>query len=250
MEDKRRENERIEKMLFDAQNELPTTNVEWRISEMKKEKQEKKSLSMLQRIAACVAIVMLLGIGGVTVLATAEIDVDGEFGTWFEITSNEDWEDCKSEMESRGGALPETLGVYRFWYFSTTLVVKDGTTYLEALQRNLYNPMCVTYCEGEPEDGIVSVFIGNQEDPFWSKYFGFKVVDGVWVAEDADVSFEYEGITVYGEEHYVETVADGNWRKMNWTWLDEKNGVVYSMYTEKNDMGGSEIVKEIIDFQK
>lgn len=251
MENKKRENERIEKLLFDAQNELPTTNVEWRISEMKKEKHEKKPLSVLQTIAACIAVVMILGIGGVTVFATSEIDIDpGEYCTWFKITSNEDWEYCKSEMESRGGALPETLDVYQFWNFNVTFVAKDGTTYWEAFQEKLYQPMSVSYCKGEPEEGIVTVFIGTMEDAFWSKYFGYKVVEGVWVVEDADISFEYEGAMVYGKEVYTESVTDGNWRKMKWTWLDEENGVAYTMYTAKNDMGGSEIVKEIIDFYK
>lgn len=211
----------IEKMLYDAQTNLPTTNIEWRVLEMKEETSKKKSVSILQRFAASVAIVLVLGIGGITVFANMEIDIDpGEYG---------------------------------FDAYSTTYVVKHGTTYLEALTKHVYNPISLQFDDNdwENKDGhVINIHVGTLDEEYWHGYFEYVKIDGKWVASKAETSFEYEGFTIYGYEFEVETR-----KSMHWQWIDEKNGVGWSVSVPinsglANELDDIEVVKQIIDLNR
>lgn len=244
----------IEKMLYDAQTNLPTTNIEWRVLEMKEETSKKKSVSILQRFAASVAIVLVLGIGGITVFANMEIDIDpGEYGQWVALRDVRDWNGCQIEMEQRGFLLPENFGEYGFDAYSTTYVVKHGTTYLEALTKHVYNPISLQFDDNdwENKDGhVINIHVGTLDEEYWHGYFEYVKIDGKWVASKAETSFEYEGFTIYGYEFEVETR-----KSMHWQWIDEKNGVGWSVSVPinsglANELDDIEVVKQIIDLNR
>ena len=248
------ENKEIERMLYDAKNELPTTNVEWRIQEMKEEKGKKKTLSMLKRIAACIAMVLVLGVGGVTVFANMEMDIDpGAYGQWYEIRDARDWDACQQEMKERGFLLPESFGEYGFDCYGTTYVVKHGTTYLEAFTNHVYNPISIQFDDNdwENKDGhTINVSVGTLDEDYWRGYFEYEKVDGVWVPKNAITSFEYEGFTIYGYVFEVESRES-----MSWKWVDEKNGVGWVVHVPINsglahEIDDVEVVKQIIDLNK
>lgn len=249
MKSKNINNEKIENMFYDAQKSLPTTNLEWRISDMTEQRKETKKYPVWKKIAACIACVLAFGIGGVTMLANAKMDIDpGEYGQWLNIKSEENWKTCQQEMKRRGCILPESIGEYTFGDFSTMLVAKHGTTYLDALRNNVYNPMDVSfYYKGEPEQGVISVYIGTLEEAYWSAYFGFELIEDTWVASEAEQVLEYEGMTIYGSPVHYES---GD--KMIWKWMDEKNGVCFSVFVPVDpgteyEEDSTEVVKIIID---
>ena len=250
--EKRTENDRIERMLYDAKETLPTTNLEWRVSDMTEQKKETKKYPVLKKIAACIAVVLLIGISGVTVLANMELDIDpGEYGQWVVVVGDENWEACQKDLKIRGAKqLPEAFGEFRFGNYDSTLVAKHGTTQLDALTNNVYNPMCVNFYNGvigESED--ISVFVGTLDEAYWSAYYSYDLVEGVWVAERAKTSFEYEGMTVY--EVDVDGFEDGITRT-KLTWIDETNGVAFSVFLKQglDGVDAVEVVKEIIDANK
>ena len=103
-------NEKIEKMLYDAQEKLPTTSLEWRVLDMAEKRVQKKKFYINKAVAACVAFVMFLGVGGVTVLANMEINIDpGNYSQWVDIRSEMDWDDYEQFMVKRGFLLPENF---------------------------------------------------------------------------------------------------------------------------------------------
>lgn len=246
--EKRTENEKIERMLYDAKETLPITNLEWRVSDMTEKKKETKKYPVLRKIAACIAVVLLIGISGVTVLANMDMDIDpGEYGQWVVVCEDKSWEACQKDLKIRGAKLPEAFGESKFANYTTTMVAKHGTTYLDALTNNVYNPMDVDFCSGDPSYGRdITVFIGTLDEVYWSTYFSFDLVEGVWVAERAKTSFEYEGMTVYGVE--LDGYEDGQTR-MDWKWIDEANGVCFAVIVE-NDIDGVDVAKAIIDANK
>lgn len=244
-----RDTKKIEQMLFDAKESLPKTNLEWRVSDMAEQKKETKKYPVLRKIAACIAVVLLLGAGGVTILANMELDIDpGEYGQWVVVVGDKNWEACQKDLKIRGAKqLPEAFGEFKFGDYDTTLVAKHGTTQLDALTNNVYNPMCANFYNGVPgESEVISVFIGTLDEAYWSAYFSFDLIEGIWVAERAKTSFEYEGMTVYGVE--VDGYEDGL-TKMAWKWIDQANGVCFSVFVE-NDIDGAEVAKAIIDANK
>lgn len=246
------ENEKIEKMLYDAQEKLPITNLEWRVSDMEEKRVEKKKFHVNKTVAACIALVLFLGIGGVTVLANMELDIDpGEYGQWVSGGYDENWDTCKREMKIRGFVLPEMFGEYEFDYYSTLLVVKHGVTYLEALMNPVYNPISLEFDDKQKEDAYsISISVGELEEEYWSAYYEFEKIDDAWVYSDAETTFEYGGMTVYGKQFHFESCED-----MSWRWVDEKTGVCWCVYVPintgmENEMDSMEVVKTIIDLNK
>ena len=244
----------MENLLYDAKEDLPTTTVEWRVPEVKEETSKKNSLSVLQRFAASVAIVLALGIGGVTVFANMEMDIDpGEYGQWIEFCDVRDWESCQTQMKQRGFLLPESFGEYGFDCYTTTTVVKHGTTYWEALTNHVYNPISIQFDDNdwENKDGYtINVSVGTLEEDYWRGYFEYEKVDGVWVAKGATTSFEYDGFFIYGYVFEVESRES-----MCWRWIDENNGVGWAIYVPinsglANEVDDVEVVKQIIDLNK
>ena len=249
---KKTDNDRIERMLYDAKETLPITNLEWRVSDMTEKKKEMKKYPVLKKIAACIAVVLLIGIGGVTVLANMELDIDpGEYGQWVVVAGDENWEACQKDLKIRGAKqLPKEFGEFKFGNYDSMLVAKHGTTRLDALTNNVYNPMDVNYYNGVPgESEVISVGVGTLDEAYWSAYYSYDLVEGVWVAEGAKTSFEYEGMTVYGVEY--DGFEDGQ-KRMNWKWIDEANGVIFSFFVKEGviDADGVEVAKAIIDANK
>ena len=246
MERKKIDNQQIEQMLYDACGTLPTTNLEWRGFDMIEKKKIVKKYYVLRNIAACIAVVLFIVVSGVTVLANMEMEIDpGEYGQWVVVSGDKNWKSCQKDIVIRGGKdLPEAFGEYKFGDYGTTVVAKHGTTYLDALLNNVYNPMCVNYYNGVPGySETITVFIGTLDEEYWSAYSEFESVEGIWVAKGAKTSFEYKGRTIYGVE--VDGFEDGITR-MSWRWIDEGNGVQISVFVE-NDVDGVEVVKKIID---
>lgn len=245
-------NEKIEKMLYDAQNKLPTTNLEWRVSDMAENNVKKKRFCVNKVVAACIIFVMFLGIGGGTVLANMKMDIDaGEYGQWVDISNDKSWNSCERQMEKRGFDLPDKFGEYEFDSFSTMLLAKHGTTYLEALMKNVYNPISIRFDDDSQEDAPwISISVGSLEEQYWSAYYEFENVDGIWVYTEEEETFEYKGMAVYGKLHHYESSE-----KMNWRWIDEKTGVCWCVYVPVNtglesEIDSIEVVKKIIDLNK
>ena len=193
-------NEKIEKMLYDAQEKLPTTSLEWRVSDMA----EKKKFYMNKAVAASVAFVMFFGVGGVTVLANMEMNIEsGNYSQWVDIRSEMNWADCEQFMEKRGFVLPENFADYKYDNYRTLLVVKKGDTYWDALTKNVYNPIDVEYddvpSKQYDEDGYpgnvegddgqwINISLGTLDEAYWSVYYGFEKVDNVWVYTKAETT--------------------------------------------------------------
>lgn len=251
-------NEKIEKMLYDAQEKLPTTSLEWRVSDMA----EKKKFYMNKAVAACVAFVMFFGVGGVTVLANMEMNIEsGNYSQWVDIRSEMNWADCEQFMEKRGFVLPENFADYKYDNYRTLLVVKKGDTYWDALTKNVYNPIDVEYddvpSKQYDEDGYpgnvegddgqwINISLGTLDEAYWSVYYGFEKVDNVWVYTKAETTFEYEGLIIYGKINQCES-GDS----MNWRWIDEKAEVCCSVNVPLDKgLDSVDIVKEIIDLNK
>lgn len=255
-------NEKIEKMLYDAQKRLPTTNLEWRVSDMAEKRVEKKKFHMNKAVAACIAFVMFLGVGGVTVLANMEMDIDSNnYSQWVDIRSEGDWHAFQNLMEKRGFVLPENFEDYKYDHYRTMLVAKKGDTYFDALTKNVYNPIDIEYDDVPSkeydengnlvnvtgDDGQwINVSLGTLDEAYWSAYYEFEDVDETWVYTEAETTFEYEGMTIYGKVHHFEAGDD-----MNWRWVDEKAGVCWSVDVPVDaEVDSVEVVKEIIDLNK
>lgn len=223
---------------------------------------EKKRFRVNKVVAACIAFVMFLGIGGVTVLANMEMDIDpNNYSQWVDIRSEGDWDAFENLMEKRGFVLPENFEDYKYDKYRTLLVAKKGDTYLDALTKNVYNPIDIEYDDVpskqydengylvnvEGDDGQwISISLGALDEAYWSAYFGFENMDGTWVYTEAETTFEYEGITVYGKLHHFESGDD-----MNWRWVDEKTGVCWCVDVPENaEVDSIEIVKEVINLNK
>lgn len=256
------DNEKIEKMLYDAQEKLPTTSLEWRVSDMAEKRVQKKKFYMNKAVAACVAFVMFLGVGGVTVLANMEMNIDsGNYSQWVDIRSEMDWDDYEQFMEKRGFVLPENFADYKYDNYRTLLVAKKGDTYWDALTKNVYNPIDIEYDDvpskqygkdGYPinvegDDGQwINISLGTLDEAYWSAYYGFERVDDVWVYTEVETTFEYEGIIIYGKTNHFES-GDS----MNWRWIHEMAKVCWSVNVPLNKgLDSVDIVKEIIDLNK
>lgn len=254
-------NEKIEKMLYDAQEKLPTTNLEWRVSDME-EKRGPKNFYMNKAVAACVAFVLFLGAGGVSVLANMEMNIDaGNYSQWVDVRSEMSWDDYAQLMEKRGFVLPENFADCKYDNYRTLLVAKKGDTYWDALTKNVYNPISIEYDDvpakqydedGHPiniegDDGRwINISLGTLDEAYWSAYYEFEKVDEVWVYTEAETSFEYDGLIIYGKAKHFES-GDS----MNWRWIDEKTGVCWCVYVPiEKGIDGTEVVKTIIDLNK
>lgn len=185
-------------------------------------------------------------------LANMELDIDpGEYGQWVSGGYDENWDTCKREMKIRGFVLPEMFGEYEFDYYSTLLVVKHGVTYLEALMNPVYNPISLEFDDEQKEDAYsISISVGELEEEYWSAYYEFEKIDDAWVYSDAETTFEYGGMTVYGKQFHFESCED-----MSWRWVDEKTDVCWCVYVPintgmENEMDSMEVVKTIIDLNK
>ena len=255
-------NEIIEKMLYDAQEKLPTTSLEWRVSDMAEKRIEKKRFYMNKAVAACVAFVMLLGVGGVTVLANMEMNINpGNYSQWVDVRSEMNWDEYEQFMEKRGFVLPENFADYKYDNYRTLLVAKKGDTYWDALTKNVYNPIDIEYddvpSKQYDEDGClvnvegddgqwINISLGTLDEAYWSAYYEFEKVDDVWVYAEAETTFEYEERIIYGKIKHFEA-GDS----MNWRWIDEKEKVCWSVNVPlKKGLDSVEIVKEIIDLNK
>lgn len=254
-------NEKIEKMLYEAGEKLPTTSLEWRVLDMAEKRVEKKRFHMNKAVAACIAFLMFFGISG-TVFANMEMDIDpGNYSQWVNIRSEGNWNDYERLMEKRGFVLPENFGDYKYDKYRTLLVAKKGDTYLDALTKNVYNPIDIEYdnvpSKQYDEDGYlinvegddgqwINVSLGTLDEAYWSAYYEFENVDGLWVYAEAEITLEYEGMTIYGQVKHFESGED-----MNWRWVDEKTGVCWCVNVPMDKgIDSVNVVKEIIDLNK
>ena len=246
------ENNGIEKMLCEAKDELPITNAEWKISEIENMHTQKKRFHINKVAVACLAFILLLGAGGVTVLANMEMDINPhEYSQWSDIRSGQGaWKRCEKWMHKRGFAVPENFGDYKFSTCSAWLVAKQGDTYWDALVKNVYNPISIRYEIDEPEqvkeEPGISVGLGTLDEAYWSAYYGYENVDGIWRAVDSEEIYEYSGMTLFGESRNYESD-----QAMHWTWIDEANNICWSV-TVLGDSGmdSMDVVKTIIDLNK
>ena len=102
-------------ILYEAQEKLPTTNLEWAISNLTEKQIKKKVIYMNKMVAACLALVLFLGIGGVTVLANKEMDINPhDYGQWVDYLNCGGWKKCEILMKKRGFVVPESFGDYEF----------------------------------------------------------------------------------------------------------------------------------------
>ena len=255
-------NEKIEKMLYEAQEKLPTTDMEWRITNMIENKAVIRKTHLSRTLAACIAFVLFFGIGGMTVLANMEMNIDsGRYSQWVDMRTGGNWKNLEKFMTKSGFVLPDAFGNYRFDNYRTLLVAKKGDTYWDALTKNVYNPVDIEYDDIQSkqyddmgysenvagDDGQwINISIGVLDEAYWSAYYEFENVNGTWMYAESETVFEYGGMVVYGREKSRESGKD-----MNWRWVDEKTGVCWCVYVPVNKgVDSVEVVKEIIDINK
>lgn len=242
----------MEKVLYEAKEKLPTTNMEWKISEIENIQTKKKRFHMNKVAVACLSFILLFGVGSVTILAGMEMNINPhDYSQWSDIRSGQGtWKKCEKWMRKRGFAVPEKFGDYKFTSCSAWLVARHGDTYWDALVKNVYNPISITYEEessgqSQEEPGI-SVSIGTLDETYWSAYYGYENVDGIWMSVNREEMYEYRGMTISGELRNYESG-----QTMHWTWIDEENDICWSV-TVPADSGRKrlDIVKAIIDLNK
>ena len=239
-------NDRIEKILYDAQEKLPTTNLEWGISEIVEKDSKNKKFHIYKVVAACLTFVLFLGIGGITVLANLEMDINPqEYGQWLDYLNCGGWKKCGKLMKKRGFVVPESFENYEFTACDAWLVAKHGDTYWDALVKNVYNPIRITYelesSEQSQEKTMIQMDIGPMDEVYWSAYYGFENVDGVWIQPESEETFEYEHYLIYGETVNYRLLGEN----MIWRWIDEENSICWGVTAPKDI--GIEIVKMIVD---
>lgn len=240
------EKDRMEKILYKAQEKLPTTNMEWKISNLTKKKTNKKMFYRNKIVAASLAFVLFLGIGSVTVLANMEMNIDTlDYGQWVDYLNCGGWKKCEKLMKKRGFVVPMSFENYEFTACDTWLVAKHGDTYWDVLTKNVYNPIAISYnlvSENRIYDeSMISVDVGTLDEVYWSSYYGYEKVDGVWKQVDSDETFEYDNCMIYGKTVSYTLLGE----TMNWSWIDEKNDICWYVTVPKD--AGIDIVKTIID---
>lgn len=246
------ENDRIEQILYEAQEKLPTTNLEWAISKLTEKQTKKKVIYMNKMVAACLAFVLFLGIGGVTVLANKEMDINPhDYGQWVDYLNCGGWKKCEILMKKRGFLVPESFGDYEFTACDAWLVAKHGDTYWDALVKNVYNPISISYglvSSNQPDgESKISVDVGPLDEVYWSSYYGYKNVDGVWMQTDCEEIFEYDNCMIYGKNVSYMLLGEA----MNWSWIDEENDICWYITVPENmGIDSINIVKTIIDLNK
>ena len=79
---------------------------------------------------------------------------------------------------------------------------------------------------------------------YWSAYYGFENVDGVWIQPESEEIFEYEHYLIYGETLNYSLIGE----TMIWRWIDEENGICWCV-TSPRDAGieSMDVVKTIVD---
>lgn len=246
------ENYRIEKKLYEAKEKLPTTNLEWKISSLTQKQTKKKMFYRNKIVAACLAFVLFLGIGSVTVLANIEMDINPyDYGQWVDYLNCGGWKRCEKLMRKRGFMVPESFDNYKFAACDAMLVAKHGDTYWDALTKNVYNPISIKYnlelLNQSGDESVICIDIGALDEVYWSAYYGFENVDGVWMQTDSEETFEYDDCIIYGK-----TVrCMGADEAMNWSWIDEANDICWCVTVPKdNGIDGIDVVKTIIDLNK
>lgn len=240
-------NNRIEKKLYEAKDKLPITNAEWKISEIENMQNPKKRFRINKVAVACLVFILLLGAGGVTVLASMEMDINPhDYSQWSDIRSGQGtWKKCEKWMQKKGFAVPDRFEDYKFTSCSAWLVAKHGDTYWDVLVKNVYNPISIRYEIDASEQGI-SVGLGTLDEVYWSAYYGYENVDGIWMSVDSEEMYQYRGMTLFRESRNYESG-----QAMHWTWIDEVNDICWSV-TVPMDSGRNslDIVKTIIDLNK
>jgi len=245
-------NDRIEKILYDAQEKLPTTNLEWGISEIVEKDSKNKKFHINKVVAACLTFVLFLGIGGITVLANLEMDINPqEYGQWPDYLNCGGWKKCGKLMKKRGFVVPESFENYEFTACDAWLVAKYGDTYWDALVKNVYNPISISYglVSSNQTDGEskISVDVGSVDEVYWSSYYGYENVDGVWIQPESEEVFEYNHYLVYGDMVNYRLLGD----TIIWRWIDEENGICWGVTVPMNTgIDSIDVVKIIIDLNK
>ena len=242
-------NDRIEKLLYDAQEKLPTTNLEWEISEIVEKANRNQKFRINKVVAACLTFVLFLGIGGITVLANLEMDINPQdYSQWVDYLNCGGWKQCKKLMKKRNFVVPESFDSYEFTACDAMLVAKQGDTYWDALVKNVYNPISITYelesSEQSQEKSMIQIDVGPLDEVYWSAYYGFENVDGVWMQQESEEIFEYEHYLIYGETVNYSLIGE----TMIWRWIDEENGICWCV-TSPRDAGieSMDVVKTIVD---
>lgn len=256
------DNKKIEKMLYEAGEKLPTTDMKWNTLERKENRMVKKTFYISKVLAACAIFVLILGIGGITVLANMEMNIDpGNYSQWVDMRNEGNWKAGKKLMEKRGFTLPDAFENYKFDNYRTLLVARKGDTYLDALTKNVYTPVAIEYDDIpskqydndghlvtiDGDDGQwISVSVGSLDESYWSAYYEFENVDGTWMYAERETTFAYGGMMVYGKVCDRESGSD-----MNWRWVDEKTGVCWCVYVPKEKgVDSMDVVKVIIDLNQ
>lgn len=245
-------NDRIERILYDAQEKLPTTNLEWQISKIVEKDNINKKFCINKVAVACLTFVLFLGIGGITVLANLEMDINPkDYGQWVDYLNCGGWKKCEKLMKKRGFIVPESFEDYEFTTCDAWLVAKHGDTYWDALTKNVYNPISISYglvSENQTDnESIISVDIGPLDEVYWSSYYGYENVDSVWMQTNSEKTFEYDNCMIYGKTVSYMLLGEA----MNWSWIDEEKDICWYV-TIPEDMGidSIDIVKTIIDLNR
>ena len=170
---------------------------------------------------------------------------------WSDIRSGQGtWRRCEKWMKKRGFEVPGDFGDYEFSACSAWLVAKHGDTYWDALVRNVYNPMSITYeinvSEQSQAPSGISVGLGTLDEGYWSAYYGYENVEGMWRPVDFEEMVEYNGMKLFGETRNYESG-----QAINWTWMDEANDICWSVTVPvESGIDGLDVAKIIIDLNK
>lgn len=267
----------IERKLQTAADNLPHPSSDFSaVGERIRQKNRKVRARPRRRLVAAMILTLLL-VG--CVAAVSEPDYHLYNGNWWSFVFNADeildltdfdWNQTQKTAKKLGITLPETLGGYpvisygrwnlttkeipiqlawlspQYLYYSTFYGVETEKAFLTGDGSTIL---------AHTQDGA-DVTYGPTDDAVWRRQFGYDEND-VFVASNWTLAnhplvgittLEYEGITIYVGQIDLSTYLQPKW---DVTWVDQKNGVVFSV--EGDDETPDALIdcaKVIIDLNK
>jgi hypothetical protein len=267
----------IEEKLQSAANALPENFNDFSAVENRIADKANRSMPLRRRrlVIAMVLAILLVGCVAVT-----EPDYHLYNGNWWQFlpglyedpakTFDLHWEQTQKATDKLGITLPETLGGYpvisynRFNLTTKKVPIQIAWLSPKYVYHSSYYGMekAESYISPEGIEGTrhwregSSILYGSTDDEIWRRQFGFDENNvftasnhtDSWLQLDKITALAYMDFTLYVCKITSEELEFTNWKV---TWVDDNNGVVFSIDSQWEDSDAlTEYAKQIIDLNK